>query len=178
MVKPTSHRRKGSTLLELLTVISVAGILFVAGTLFLHRLLAVERTFTLAARTQILLSRLSERWRQDAHEAEKVEVALAMQGIEAGSVTFRQGDREIVWRKQSGGVTREVRRGTERLAWNEFAFAPVTEMSFAFEPAEKVARLTVNRPWPAAVANAEQRRYEREQPAELRIEGACRSLKP
>lgn len=162
--------------MELLVVIGVAAVMLGAGTLLLHRLLGVERTLALDARTQMTLSRLSERWRDDAHQADRAEVIPPTPARR--QFRFRHADREILWTWENGRLAREALQNNKRLAWNDFILAPRTDMKFDFEKTPGIARLMITRPWPGPLTNSEQITYERESPVELPLEAYCRNLKP
>jgi prepilin-type N-terminal cleavage/methylation domain-containing protein len=124
-------RRRGTTLLEMLTVISLLAVLLTIGTTLLISLMRMHKRVTSdidQRRTQL---QLADRFRQDAHAA-----GDAQMSPEGKLILTLAGGRVVEYAAAGSHITRQVLEAGEVRHREIFTFTPACKIEFAQEKAE------------------------------------------
>jgi prepilin-type N-terminal cleavage/methylation domain-containing protein len=151
--------RSGFTLIEMLIVISVAGVMLGVTVCTIHLLLDAEHEATRSIRFNTSLARLAQAFRGDMHASRQVELP----GPETGKpvvLVATAGQGQIRYELNAHLATRIETEGGREVHRDVFYFPPHTRMRFDHKPDQKLVVLEIDmaaagsgtRPVPTAVA--------------------------
>lgn len=144
-ILPTAHcplpnayrlRRSGTTLVEMLIVMSVAAVMMGVSVCAIHLLLDAEREATRAVRFNTSVARLAQAFRADIHAARQVELPDAEDGMPAVLVASLDG-RQIRYELDAHQATRIETEGEHQVHREAYYFPPRSLLQFWRRPGEK-----------------------------------------
>lgn len=122
--------RRGYSLIEMLTVISVLSVMLAVSTVTIALLMRSERTGGDALATAQIAHRLGRQFREDVHDAHNATVALDNRGQSVLKLENNQRP-NVTWSRVSTGVRRSVTAQPVRI---ETYRIPISDVSFALVP--------------------------------------------
>jgi type II secretory pathway pseudopilin PulG len=144
--------RCGTSLVEMLVVMTVAAAMVGLAVTTIHRLLGAEHEATKQARYAASLARLSQAFRDDLHAAQKVELPAVEPGEPAALVTTLPDGRRIRYELDAHRATRVEIDGSDETHRDAFYFPPRSRLEFDRSGDRGLVRLTIE--MPAGVAFA------------------------
>lgn len=112
---PSGLRRGGTSLIECLVYIFLAGAIGLLGFEILNRLLRLETSERRAQSGVLQAERLERQWREDAHRATAFTISAAEDATPDAVATLTVDSRTVTYAADAeGGLTRTLREGMER----------------------------------------------------------------
>jgi type II secretory pathway pseudopilin PulG len=129
------QRSRGTTLVELLVVITVCSVIMSASGVLLHGMYRADKETRQAIATDASVARFSLQFRRDAHAADEVSVVTETDGKTAGIMFRAAGQPSIEYRWQGTDVVRTVKESDKTVHRDSFGFAPGTSIAWQLPPA-------------------------------------------
>ncbi len=114
------HRRRGTSLVEMLVVIGLAGVMISTTGVCLHGLYQAEQEVREAAVRRAAIAHLSSQFRADAHAAGRVHLRAADAGAKPGLQFSNSDGSTIEYYQQDDRVVRTVKQADEVLHTDAF----------------------------------------------------------
>jgi len=125
--------RQGTTLVELLVVISVCSVVISASGVLLHSMYRADKESRLAIESSAAVARLSLQFRRDAHAASEAELLNETNGKPVG-VAFRSSlQPKIEYRQQGRAVVRTAKQADQVVHMDSFGLPAGTEFIWTLE---------------------------------------------
>lgn len=128
------QRSRGTTLVELLVVISVCSVVTSASGVLLHGMYRADKETRLAIATDASVARFSLQLRRDAHAADEASLLTETGGKTAGIMFRGAGQPSIEYRWQGTDVVRTVKESEKTAHRDSFRFAPGTSITWQLPP--------------------------------------------
>jgi prepilin-type N-terminal cleavage/methylation domain-containing protein len=139
----TRRDRAGVSLVELLVVISIAGVIIGVSMLLLHTLLRTERDQTRSVRSSLTLSRLSRMFREDVHSSESIEIINGtVETRDRLTMTSRRGN-EISYSADEHVLERVEQAGGAEIHRDLFHLPPGSAYRFERDTAPDIVRVAI-----------------------------------
>lgn len=157
--------RTGTTLVEMLVVITVAGVMLGLSVCTIHLLLDAEQEAARSARFNTSVSRLTQAFRGDIHASRQVELPSTEVGKPIVLVATVDGG-QIRYELDAHQATRIETEGERQVHREVYYFPPHSRMRFEHQPDQKLVLLEIEmaaagsgtRAVPSAVADGSKRR--------------------
>ena len=132
--------RSGTTLVEILVVITIAGVMLGVSVETIHRLLEAEHEAVRSVRFDTSLARLAQAFRSDIHACRKVELPAPDAGMPV--VLVAEVDDLLIRYELDAHLARriETERGREVHRENYY-FPPKSRLRFEHDPGDKLVLL-------------------------------------
>jgi type II secretory pathway pseudopilin PulG len=128
------QRSRGTTLVELLVVITVCSVIMSASGVLLHGMYRADKETRLAIATDASVARFALQFRRDAHAADETG-RLETGGKTAGILFRAAGQPSIEYRWQGTNVVRTVKESDKVVHRDSFGFGPGTSIAWQLPPA-------------------------------------------
>jgi len=128
------QRSRGTTLVELLVVISVCSVIMSASGVLLHGMYRADKDTRQAIAIDASVARFSLQFRRDSHVADEVSVVNEAGGKTAGIVFRAAGQPSTEYRWQGTDVARTVKESDKIVHRDSFRFGPGTSVTWQLPP--------------------------------------------
>ena len=128
------QRSRGTTLVELLVVISVCSVIMSASGVLLHGMYRADKETRQAIAADASVARFSLQLRRDAHASDEVSLVTEASG-KTGGIMFRAaGQPSTEYRWQGTEVVRTVKESDKTVHRDSFMFEPGTSVIWQLPP--------------------------------------------
>jgi len=142
-----TRNRRGTTLIEMLVIISVCSVVMGASGVLLHGMYRADKENRLQIANGSAIARLSLQFRRDAHAAGESELLMEANGKAAGLVFRGPFQPTIEYRQQGRAMVRTAKQGDKVVHLDSFALPAGTEFNWTLEEGQpSVAALRIARP--------------------------------
>jgi type II secretory pathway component PulJ len=124
------QQSRGTTLVELLVVISVCSVVMSASGVLLHSIYRADKETRLAIATDASVARFSLQFRRDAHAADAASLLTNAGGKTTGIVFRRAGQPSIEYCWQGTDAVRSVKELDKVMHRDSFRFGPGTSVTW------------------------------------------------
>jgi type II secretory pathway pseudopilin PulG len=124
------QRSRGTTLVELLVVITVCSVVMGASGILLHSMYRADKDTRLAIAADASVARFSLQFRRDAHAAREASRLTDAGGKTMGIVFRAGGQPSIEYRWQGTDVVRTVKESDKTVHRDSFGFAPGSSIAW------------------------------------------------
>ena len=139
--------RRGTTLVELLVIISVCSVVMCASGVLLHSMYRADKEGRLAIETGATVARLSLQFRRDAHAASEAELLNEANGKASGLAFRGPFQPTIEYRQQGWAVVRRAKQGNKVVHLDSFGLPGGTEFVWTLEVGQpSLAAIQIARP--------------------------------
>ena len=138
--------RGGTTMIELLVVISVCSVVVCVSGVLLHGIYRTDKESRLAIESDAAVSRLSLQFRRDAHAATSAGVLTEAKGTPAGMVFRGPSQLTVEYRPRGRAIVRTAKQADEVLHMDSFSLPAGTELVWKLEEGQpSVAAIQIAR---------------------------------
>ncbi|HPM84738.1 MAG TPA: prepilin-type N-terminal cleavage/methylation domain-containing protein [Candidatus Anammoximicrobium sp.] len=142
-----TRNRRGTTLIEMLVIISVCSVVMGASGVLLHGMYRADKENRLQIANGSAVARLSLQFRRDAHAAGEAELLKEANGKAAGLVFRGSFQPTIEYRQQGRAIVRTAKQGDKVVHMDSFALPAGTEFNWTLEEGQpSVAAVQIARP--------------------------------
>lgn len=125
--------RDGTTLVELLVVISVCSVVMCASGVLLHSIYRADKESRLAIESEAAVARLSLQFRRDAHAATSAELLTEAKGTAAGMVFRGPSQLTVEYRQRGRAIVRTAKQVDKVVHMDSFTLPAGTELVWKLE---------------------------------------------
>ncbi len=139
--------RRGTTLVELLVIISVCSVVMCASGVLLHSMYRADKESRLAIENGAAVARLSLQFRRDAHSVSQAELLNEPNGKAAGLAFRGPFQPTIEYRQQDRAIVRRAKQADKVVHMDSFGLPAGTELVWTLEQGRpSVAVIEMARP--------------------------------
>ena len=128
------QRSRGTTLVELLVVISVCSVIMSASGVLLHGMYRADKETRQAIAADASVARFSLQFRRDAHASDEVSLVTEASGKTTGILFRAAGRPSTEYRWQGSEVVRTVKESDKTVHRDSFRFGPGTSVTWQLPP--------------------------------------------
>jgi type II secretory pathway pseudopilin PulG len=128
------QRSRGTTLVELLVVISVCSVIMSASGVLLHGMYRADKETRQAIATDATVARFSLQFRRDAHASDEVSLVTDTGGKTAGVMFRATGQPSTEYRWQGTEIIRTVKESDKPVHRDSFRFGVGTSVTWQLPP--------------------------------------------
>lgn len=139
--------RNGTTLVELLVVISVCSVVVGVSGVLLHSIYRVDKDTRLAIESEAAVDRLSLQFRRDAHAASRAELLTVEKGAAAGVVFRGPAELTVEYRRRGRAIVRTAKSLDKVVHTDSYGLPAGTELVWKLDAGQpSVAAVQIARP--------------------------------